>query len=224
MRRPLLVFLAVGIAIGLVSPGAAAGTPPPVPTSAAVAGEPATVTASGEALIDAGPDPLSVYMIQLQGIIDPKDPSTSLDAYVAKLQRIRQAVIGAGVPDSAVTPASYSTNPLGASASISFNSVFRYEVRPNATSVSAARAAFAAGASMVYNNMPAPAVGLRRPDGAALDGAIAEAMGRARDYAARVIAPRSVGEARASTLVIRGEPDSAPVSWRVQVTVTFVVR
>src|SRR5439155_376167 len=114
MRRPLLVFLAVGIAIGLVSPGAAAGTPPPVPTSAAVAGEPATV--------------------------------------------------------------------------------------------------------------PAPAVGLRRPDGAALDGAIAEAMGRARDYAARVIAPRSVGEARASTLVIRGEPDSAPVSWRVQVTVTFVVR
>ena len=64
MRRPLLVFLAVGIAIGLVSPGAAAGTPP-VPTSAAVAGEPATVTASGEALIDAGPDPLSVYMVQL---------------------------------------------------------------------------------------------------------------------------------------------------------------
>jgi len=223
MRRPLLVFLAAGLAIGLVSAGPAAGTPP-APTSPVVAGEPATVTASGEALIDAGADPLSVYMVQLQGTIDPKDPASSLDAYVAKLQRIRQAVIGAGVPSGAVTPASYSTNPLGASATISFNSVFRYEVRPNATSVAAATAAFAAGATMVYNNMPAPAVGLRRPDGAALDSAVAEAMALARDYAARVIAPRSVGEARASTLVLKGEPDSAPLSWRVQVTVTFVVR
>ena len=42
------------------------------------------------------------------------------------------------------------------------------------------------------------------------------------NYAARVIAPRSVGEARASTLLME-EPDSTPLSWRVKVTVTFVV-
>jgi hypothetical protein len=78
-------------------------------------------------------------------------------------------------------------------------------VPPSATSVAAASAAFAAAASPVYNNKPAPAVGLRRPDGAALDSAVAEAMTVARAYAAKGVAPRSVGEARASTLIIKGE-------------------
>jgi hypothetical protein len=227
MRRPLfLAFAATAAALALVPLAVVAETPPPTPAASAPpqTAEPATVTATGEATVPVPANPLSVYMVQLQGSIDQKDPNASVDAYVAKLERIRQAVIGAGVPAASVTAASYSTNPLGASPTVGFNSVFRYEVRPDAVSVAAAQAAFAAGATMVYNNMPASAVGVRRPDDAALDAAITQATAQARGYASKAVAGRSVGEARATTISVKGEPETAAVGWRVEVTVTFAVR
>src|SRR5439155_15500449 len=118
---------------------------------------------------------LSVYAVEVMGLMDSSDPKLSVDGYRAKLERVRQAVIGAGVPNESVTAATFSTSPTGAAAGVSFNSLFRYEIRPGAVSVAAAQAAFAAGASMVYDNMPTAGIGIRRPNGAALDAAIADA-------------------------------------------------
>jgi hypothetical protein len=76
---------------------------------------------------------------------------------------------------------------------------------------------------MVFNDMPAPAIGIRRPDAAALDRAIAEATSVARAYVAK-LAPSVVGEVRAPTMTIAGDPTGAPTSWRVAITITYAVR
>jgi len=216
MRRPLLLACLALVGISLI-PLAVAGASP-MPGS-----EPATVTATGLAFIPPPADPLSVYAVQVMGLIDASDPKLSVDGYRAKLERVRQAVIGAGVPNESVTAATFSTSPTGAAAGVSFNSLFRYEVRPGAVSVAAAQAAFAAGASMVYDNMPTAGIGIRRPNGAALDSAIADATTMARTYAIKAVAPRPVGDARATTLTVKGQPDNAPIQWTVEVTVTFAM-
>lgn len=195
--------------------------PTPAPTRSPTA---ATVTATGVAIIPSPDDPVSVYAVQLMGPIDPKDSANSFDAYVAKLERIRQAVITAGVPAASVTSASFSTQPTGAASGVSFNSLFRYEVKTGNISVAAAQAAFAAGASMVYNNMPTAAIGVRRPEPTKLDAAIAQATAMARDYAARAAGGRTIEEAVATTIVVKGEPDNAPTQWRVELTITFAAR
>jgi hypothetical protein len=216
MRRLVLLALLALLGISLV-PLAVAGA------SSSPGSEPATVTATGFALIPPPPDPVSVYAVQVMGPIDASDPKLSVDAYRAKLERVRQAVLGAGVPSESVTPTTFSTQPTGAAAGVSFNSLFRYEVRPGALSVAAAQAAFAAGASMVYDNMPSAAIGIRRPSGPALDAAIADATTIARSYAVKVVAPRTVGDPRATTLTVKGQPDNAPIQWTIEVTVTFAV-
>jgi len=216
MRRPLVLALLALVGISLVPLAVAGANPSP-------GSEPAIVTASGVAFIPPPADPISVYAVQVMGPIDSSDPKLSVDAYRAKLERVRQAVIGAGVPNESVTAATFSTSPTGAAAGVSFNSLFRYEVRPGAVSVAAAQAAFAAGASMVYDNMPTAGIGIRRPNGAALDAAIADAATMARTYAIRAVAPRPVGDARATTLTVKGQPDNAPIQWTVEVTVTFAL-
>jgi hypothetical protein len=70
--------------------------------------------------------------------------------------------------------------------------------------------------------MPATAVTARRPEGAALDRAIAEATAMARDYAIRA-AGRAVGDPIATTLAVKGSPENAPLGWDVAVTITFSV-
>src|SRR5438046_8770554 len=159
MRRPLLLACLALVGVSLI-PLAVAGASP-MPGS-----EPAPVPATGLAFIPPPADPLSVYAVQVMGLIDASDPKLSVDGYRAKLERVRQAVIGAGVPNESVTAATFSTSPTGAAAGVSFNSLFRYEVRPGAVSVAAAQAAFAAGASMVYHNMPTAGLWTRRPKGA----------------------------------------------------------
>ena len=216
MRRPLLLACLALLGIALIPLAVAGASPLP-------ASEPATVTATGVAIIPPPADPLSVYAVQVMGPIDASDPKLSVDGYRAKLERVRQAVIAAGIPTESVTAATFSTSPTGAAAGVSFNSLFRYEVRPGAVSVAAAQAAFAAGASMVYDNMPTAGIGIRRPNAAALDAAIADATTMARTYAVRAVAPRSVGDARATTLTVKGQPDNAPLQWTVEVTVTFAV-
>jgi len=214
MRRPLLLALLALLGISVVPFAVAGASPSP-------GSEPATVTATGLAFIPPPADPLSVYAVQVMGPIDASDPKLSVDGYRAKLERVRQAVIGAGVPNESVTAATFSTSPTGAAAGVSFNSLFRYEVRPGAVSVAAAQAAFAAGASMVYDNMPTAGIGIRRPSATALDAAIAEATTMARSYAIKAIAPRALGDARATTLTVKGQPENAPVQWTIEVTVTF---
>jgi hypothetical protein len=182
-----------------------------------------TVTASGIAIIPPDEQPTSVYAVQLQGPIDGKDPSSTFDGYVAKLERIRMAVIAAGVPESDVTKVSYSASPTSPTI-VSFNSIFRYEVKTGPTAVAAAQAAFGAGATMVYSNMPTPPVRPRRPDPVKLEVAVAEATAMARDHAVVAARGRSVEDAIATTLVVKGEPESAPQQWRIEVTVTFAVR
>ena len=147
------------------------------------------------------------------------EPKSSPRAYVAKLQRIRQAVIGAGVPSSAVTSASYLTNPLGQER-ICFNSVLRY-VRPNATSSRwrVRPSPRRAWPTTTCRHQPSAPILPMEPYLTALS---PKPWASRENYAARVIAPRSVGEARASTLLME-ESDSTPLSWRVKVTVTFVV-
>jgi hypothetical protein len=216
MRRHLLLALLALLSITLVPLAVAGASPSPV-------SDPATVTASGLAFIAPPADPVSVYAVQVMGPIDASDPKLSVDGYRAKLERVRQAVIGAGVSNESVTPATFSTQPTGAAAGVSFNSLFRYEVRPGTVSVAAAQAAFAAGASMVYDNMPTAAIGVRRPSGTALDAAIADATTMARSYAVKAVAPRVVGDARATALTVKGQPDNAPVQWTIEVTVTFAV-
>lgn len=216
MRRPLLLALLALLGISLVPIVVAGASPSP-------GSEPATVTATGVAFIPPPADPISVYAVQVMGPIDSSDPKLSVDAYRAKLERVRQAVIGAGIPSESITAATFSTQPTGAAAGVSFNSLFRYEVRPGALSVAAAQAAFTAGASMVYDNMPTPAIGIRRPSGPALDAAIADATTIARSYAVKAVAPRAVGDARATTLTVKGQPDNAPIQWTIEVTVTFAV-
>src|SRR6266480_2650408 len=161
MRRPLLLACLALVGISLI-PLAVAGASP-MPGS-----EPATVTATGLAFIPPPADPLSVYAVQVMGLIDASDPKLSVDGYRAKLERVRQAVI-------------------------------------------------AAGASMVYDNMPTAGIGIRRPNGAALDAAIADATTMARTYAIKAVAPRPVGDARATTLTVKGQPDNAPIQWTVEV-------
>jgi hypothetical protein len=216
MRRPLLLALVVLLGVAVVPVAVAGASPSP-------GSEPATVTATGVAFIPPPADPLSVYAVQVMGPIDASDAKLSVDGYRAKLERVRQAVIGAGVPSESVTPATFSTQPTGAAAGVSFNSLFRYEVHPGAVSVAAAQAAFAAGASMVYDNMPTAAIGVRRPSGTALDSAIADATTMARSYAVKAVAPRVVGDARATTLTVKGQPDNAPVQWTIEVTIIFAV-
>jgi len=216
MRRSLLLALVALLGISLVLLAVAGASPAPI-------SEPASVTASGLAFIPPPPDPVSVYAVQVMGPIEASDPKLSFDGYRAKVERVRQAVIGAGVPTESVTPATFSTQPTGAATGVSFNSLFRYEIRPGAVSVAAAQAAFAAGASMVYDNMPTAAIGIRRPSGPALDSAIADATTMARGYAVKAIAPRTVGDARATTLTVKGQPENAPLQWTIEVTVTFAV-
>jgi hypothetical protein len=216
MRRPLVLALLALLGISLVPLAVAGASPSP-------GSDPATVTATGVAFIPPPADPVSVYAVQVMGPIDASDPKLSVDGYRAKLERVRQAVIGAGVPNESVTAATFSTSPTGAAAGVSFNSLFRYEVRPGAVSVAAAQAAFAAGASMVYDNMPTAGIGVRRPSGPALDAAITEATSMARTYAIKAVAPRPVGDARATTLTVKGQPDNAPVQWTIEVTVTFAL-
>jgi hypothetical protein len=216
MRGRLLVALLALLGITLVPLAVAGASPSP-------GSDPATVTASGFAFIPPPADPISVYAVQVMGPIDSSDPKLSVDAYRAKLDRVRQAVISAGIPSESITAATFSTQPTGAAAGVSFNSLFRYEVRPGALSVAAAQAAFAAGASMVYDNMPTAAIGIRRPSGPALDAAIADATTIARSYAGKAVAPRAVGDARATTLTVKGQPDNAPIQWTIEVTVTFAV-
>jgi hypothetical protein len=216
MRRRVLLALLALLGITLVPLAVAGASPSP-------GSDPATVTASGLAFIPPPADPVSVYAVQVMGPIDASDPKLSVDGYRAKLERVRKAVIGAGVPNESVTPATFSTQPTGAAAGVSFNSLFRYEVRPGTVSVAAAQAAFAAGASMVYDNMPSAAIGIRRPSGTALDAAIADATTMARSYAVKAVAPLAVGDARATTLTVKGQPDNAPVQWTIEVTVTFAV-
>lgn len=217
MRRVTALALSgiamLAVLIFVASSALAAPTPGP-----SVAG--ATVTATGTALIPPDEDLVSVYTVQLMGTIDAK---MSYDVYLAKLDGIRRAVIAAGVPESSVIKAQGWVSPNGAGGQISFNSVFRYEVRSGPVAVAASQAAYAAGASMAYNTMPAPAVGLRRPDPAALDRAIAEATALARDYAGRAVRDRRVGEAVTTALSVKGEPESAPTQWRVEITITFAV-
>jgi len=76
---------------------------------------------------------------------------------------------------------------------------------------------------MVYDNMPTAAIGIRRPSGPALDAAIADATTIARSYAIKAVAPRAVGDARAITLTVKGQPENAPIQWTIEVTVTFAV-
>jgi hypothetical protein len=216
MRRRVLLALLALLGITLVPLAVAGASPSP-------GSDPATVTASGLAFIPPPADPVSVYAVQVMGPIDASDPKLSVDGYRAKLERVRKAVIGAGVPNESVTPATFSTQPTGAAVGVSFNSLFRYEVRPGTVSVAAAQAAFAAGASMVYDNMPSAAIGIRRPSGTALDAAIADATTMARSYAVKAVAPLAVGDARATTLTVKGQPDNAPVQWTIEVTVTFAV-
>src|SRR5438046_9801511 len=159
MRRPLVLALLALVGISLVPLAVAGANPSP-------GSEPAIVTASGVAFIPPPADPISVYAVQVMGPIDSSDPKLSVDAYRAKLERVRQAVIGAGVPNESVTAATFSTSPTGAAAGVSFNSMFRYEVRAGAVSVADAQSAFAAGASMVYHNMPTAGLWTRRPKGA----------------------------------------------------------
>jgi hypothetical protein len=216
MRRPLLLACLALVGISLIPLAVAGASPSP-------GSEPATVTTTGLAFIPPPADPLSVYAVQVMGLIDASDPKLSVDGYRAKLERVRQAVIGAGVPNESVTTATFSTPPTGASAGVSFNSLFRYEVRPGAVSVAAAQAAFAAGASMVYDNMPTAGIGIRRPNGAALDAAIADATAMARTYAVKAVAPRPVGDTRATTLTVKGQPENAPIQWTIEVTTTFAI-
>lgn len=164
---------------------------------------------------------MSVYAVQLQGAIDGKAPTNTFDGYVARLQRIRLAVIAAGIPESDVTQVSYSASPTSPT-TVSFNSIFRYEVKSGPVAVAAAQAAFA-GATMVYDNMPTPAIRPRRPDLVKLQIAVAEATAMARDHAALAARGRRLEDAVATTLVVRGEPDGAPQQWRIEVTVTFAV-
>jgi hypothetical protein len=217
MRRVTVLALSsiamLGVLVFVASTALAAPTPGP-----GVAG--VTVTATGSALIPPDEDPTSVYTVQLMGTIDAK---MSYDAYVAKLDGIRRAVIAAGVPETSVTKAQGWASPNGAGGQVGFNSVFRYEVRNGPVAVAASQAAYAAGASMAYNNMPAPAVGLRRPDPPALDRAIADATALARDYAGRAVRGRNVGEAMSTALSVKGEPEGAPTQWRVEITITFAV-
>lgn len=224
MRRPILLAL-VSLCAFVAIPTVAAASWPVGPAGAA-AGAPTarTVTATGVGLVPPPADPVSVFGVQLQGQIDQTDPARTLDAYRAKLERIRQAVIGAGVPEGSVGPASFDVQPNGAGGAVWFNSIFRYEVRPGDVSVAAAQAAFAAGATMVYNNMPFSGLGVRKPDSAELDRAIADATAMARDYATRANGGRAVGEAVATTLVVNDEPANAPTSWRVEATITFEAR
>ena len=220
MRRALLIAIACLSALALLSLVVTAASPAAQPAAIGTG----TVTATGTAVIPPSDDPISVVTVQLMGAIDQKSAALSFDGYMTKLERIRQAVIAAGVPEAKVTTARGYTSPNGAGGVVNFNSNFRYEVRAGPVAVAAAQAAFGAGASMVYDNMPAPAVGARRPDGAALDKAVAEAMSFARDYASRVAHGRTLGEASATTLTVKGEPDNAPTQWRVEVTMTFDVR
>jgi|SRR5438105_2582415 len=222
MRRPLLLAV-VSLAVLALLPLAVATAASPSPSPAAPAAS-RTVTATGTALIPPDENPASVVAVQLQGAIDPKSADRTYDAYVAKLDRIRRAVIGAGVTEDKVTAARSSAEPNGAGGVVNFNSIFRYEVRGGAVAVAAAQAAFAAGASMVYGNMPTPAVGTRRPDSDALDRAIAEATANARDYASRAARGRTVADEVATTMTVKGQPDNAPTQWQVEVTITFEVR
>ena len=220
MRRSLLIAVAALSGVALFS-FAVMAAPPNAQAPAVGSG---TVTASGIALIPPSDEPISVVTVQLQGAIDQKSATLSFDGYMAKLERIRKAVIAAGVPDASVTTARGWTSPNGAGGVVNFNSVFRYEVKAGSVAVAAAQAAFGAGASMVYDNMPAPAVGTRRPESGALDTAIAEASRFARDYASRAAHGKTLGDAIATTLTVKGEPETAPTQWRVEVTMTFDVR
>ena len=220
MRRPLLIALAALFGLALTPLAFAAAAPPSAPP--ALIGTP-TVTATGVAVIPPPDEPVSVVTVQLQGPIDEKS-SLTFDAYMAKLARIRTAVLAAGVPEASATAARGWTSPNGAGGIVNFNSVFRYEVKSGQVAVTAAQAAFGAGASMVYDNMPAPAVGVRRPESAALDKAVTEAIAVARDYAGRAVRGRTVGDPLTTALTLKGEPDNAPTQWRVEVTITFDVR
>src|SRR5438046_9493323 len=95
MRRPLLLACLALVGVSLI-PLAVAGASP-MPGS-----EPATVTATGLAFIPPPADPLSVYAVQVMGLIDASDPKLSVDGYRAKLERVRHAVSGAGAPNASV--------------------------------------------------------------------------------------------------------------------------
>jgi hypothetical protein len=100
------------------------------PGSPPAAGKPAKATAGRDTVIEAGPDQQDICIVQLQGTIDQRDP-TSVDAYLAKFQHIRHAVIGVGSPKRRGHTGDPLEESARASTSITFKSVVTYEVRPD---------------------------------------------------------------------------------------------
>src|SRR5207245_8728563 len=135
MRRALVLAL-VSLSALALAPLVATAAPLRLPSSSSAPTAAGTVTATGSAFIPPPEDPVNVVSVQLQGQISQ---SVTFDAYDAKLQRIRRAVIAAGVPESNVTAAKSWAEPNGAGGIVNFNSAFRYEVKSGPVAVAAAQ-------------------------------------------------------------------------------------